>query len=309
MTMTLSGWLNLDKPAGLTSYQAVARIKYLTRERHTGHAGTLDPLATGVLPIALGKAARTIEFLHLARKTYRAVIELGIETDTLDAEGQVIFQHDPSGIGRAAVENALAPFIGEKLQVPPMFSALKRGGVPLYELARRGEKVELKPRPVTIYRLDLINYTPPLVTIDVECGSGTYIRSIARDLGQTLRVGAHLKTLRRTCYGPFDINDAISLETLQSAGDVAAALQPAELALDHLPSLTLNEESALKISHGIVSPELSARFTDKLIYRLHRPDGELLAVIDVSAAEHRLKVLGSVVDNRATAPDGEEKPG
>ncbi len=291
MTVGFHGWLNIDKPAGLTSYQVIARLKRLTGQRRIGHAGTLDPLATGVLPVAFGQATRTIEFLHLVSKTYRAVIELGVETDTLDAEGKVIFRADASHIDRPAVETGLKPFAGVIEQVPPMYSALKRNGTPLYELARRGETVEINPRTVTIYRLDLIDFTSPLVTIDVECGSGTYIRSIARDLGQNLGVGAHLKLLRRTRYGPFDITDAVTLDCLRSVADVEAVLLPDDVALGHLPSLVLDEESVDKIEHGVVSPEFLSQLNDKSAYRLYRTSGDLLAVIDASTEDYRLKVF------------------
>jgi tRNA pseudouridine55 synthase len=295
MTVSLHGWLNIDKPAGLTSYQVISRLKRLTGQRHIGHAGTLDPLATGVLPIAFGQATRTIEFLHQVSKTYRAVIELGVETDTLDAEGKVIFRADVSQIDGQDIESALKPFIGKIEQVPPMYSALKRNGTPLYELARRGEIVEIKPRTVSIHRLDLIDFTSPLVTINVECGSGTYIRSMARDLGQNLGVGGHLKTLRRTHYGPFDINSSLGLDSLQSIADVESAFLPTDLALGHLPSLVLDEESAEKIEHGVVSPEFLSQLMEQKAYRLYRQDGQLLAVIDVSTEEHRLKVLNLTV--------------
>jgi tRNA pseudouridine55 synthase len=289
--MRLDGWLNIDKPPGITSYGVIARLKRLTGQRHIGHAGTLDPLATGVLPVAFGQAARTVEFLHQVSKTYRAVMELGVETDTLDAEGKVIFSADASNIDRQAVETALKPVIGVIEQVPPMYSAIKRNGTPLYELARRGETVEIKPRAVTIYCLDLIEYSSPLVTIDVECGSGTYIRSIARDLGQNLKVGAHLKSLRRTRYGEFDIKIGIHLDSLQSATDVETALLPIDFALSHLPSVELDDEAAEKISHGVVPDEVLSQLVGKCAYRLYRPGGELLAVIDAAAEDYRLKVL------------------
>ena len=289
--MTLHGWLNIDKPAGITSYGVIARLKRLAGQRHIGHAGTLDPLATGVLPVAFGQAARTIEFLHLVSKTYRAVIELGVETDTLDAEGNVVFRTDVSSIDRTAVETGLRPFIGAIEQVPPMYSALKQNGRPLYELARAGETVEVKPRTVVIYRLELIDFISPYVTIDVECGSGTYIRSIARDLGQHLGAGAHLKSLRRTQYGPFDITESIPLESLQSASDVEAALSPVDIALGHLPSLVLDQNSTQNVYHGVVTPELSSQFVGKTIYALYGQGGKLVGIVDVSTPDFRLKVF------------------
>jgi tRNA pseudouridine55 synthase len=289
--MRFDGWLNIDKPPGMTSYGVIARLKRLTGQRHIGHAGTLDPLATGVLPVAFGRAARTIEFLHQVSKTYRAVIELGVETDTLDAEGKVIFRADASHIDSQAIEITLKPFIGKIEQVPPMFSALKRNGTPLYELARRGETVEIKPRLVTIYRLDLIDFTSPLITLDVDCGSGTYIRSIARDLGQSLGVGAHLKSLRRTRYGMFDLSNSVTLDSLVTPDDVDTAVLPVDFAICHLRYIEIDEVSAEQIIHGIVTPEIRSRLPDNTAYRLYRSPGELIALVDVTTDNLRLKVL------------------
>ena len=288
-----NGWLNIDKPAGFTSYQVIAFLKRITGQRRIGHAGTLDPLATGVLPVAFGQATRTIEFLHQVAKTYRAVIELGTETDTYDAEGVVTFKADATGLDRSTVEAGLKPFLGAIQQVPPIYSALKQNGVPLYEMARRGEAVEVGPRPVIIHRLDLIDYCPPLVTIDVECGGGTYIRSLAFDLGRALGVGGHLKSLRRTSFGPVDIKNAATLDSLQSPSNVEAMFLPIDVALGHLQSLVLDEDAASKISHGVVPQELQSQLTEKCAYRLYRQDGELLAVIDAASEEYRLKVFGS----------------
>ena len=289
--MILHGWLNIDKPAGITSYGVIARLKRLTGQPHIGHAGTLDPLATGVLPIAFGQAARTIEFLHLVSKTYRATVELGIETDTLDAEGKVISLADASHINRDIFQDVLESFIGTIQQVPPMYSALKRNGVPLYELARRGETVDIQPRTVIIDRIDLIDFTSPLATIDVECGSGTYIRSLARDLGQRLGVGGYLKSLRRTRYGIFDIKDAVGLDSLKMLEDVVARLLPNDHALAHCPRVDIDSEAADKLGHGVVMPEVTSQLTGKAAYRIYDGSGELLGLIDVSTPISRLKVF------------------
>lgn len=289
--MVLNGWLNIDKPPGMTSYQVIARLKRLTGRCRIGHAGTLDPLATGVLPVAIGRATRTVEFLHQVSKTYRAVIELGVTTDTYDAEGAVTARADVSGVDRSAVEAALKPFVGKIKQVPPIYSALKQNGRPLYDMARHGEVVEVKPRPVTIHCLNIVDFVSPLVTIDVECGGGTYIRSLAYDLGQGLGVGAHLRSLRRTRYGIFDITQSIPLDNLSSPDDLAAVLLPVETALTALPSLELDETAADRIICGVVPEELLARLTGKQAYRLYQPDGELLAVADMTGEELRLKVF------------------
>jgi tRNA pseudouridine55 synthase len=213
----LDGILNIDKPAGKTSYGVVAVVKRLSGERRVGHAGTLDPAATGVLPVCLGQGTRFVEFLMDTTKAYRAQIELGTATDTYDSSGQVIQQGDPSGIDRAQVESALDSFRGSIRQTPPMYSAIKHRGRPLYELVRAGINIERKARTVQIHRLDLVTWQPPVATVEVECGKGTYIRSVAHDLGQLLGCGAHLKSLVRTRCGPFDIRDAIPMSKLEEA--------------------------------------------------------------------------------------------
>ena len=289
--MSLNGWLNIDKPAGMTSYQVIARLKRLTGRSRIGHAGTLDPLATGILPVALGQATRTVEYLHQVSKSYRALIQPGITTDTYDAEGRVTATADASAVSLEAVNNALKPFLGIIRQVPPIYSALKQNGRPLYELARNGEKVEAKERLVTIYRLELTAFTPPLVTIEVECGSGTYIRSLAYDLGQALGVGAHLKNLERTSYGLFDIKQAIALDSLQSVEDICANLLPVDIALSALPVLEVNEPEAAQIACGVVSPEITAKLTGHNAYRLYKQDEQLLAIADMAGDELRLKVF------------------
>ncbi|MFC1911731.1 tRNA pseudouridine(55) synthase TruB, partial [Chloroflexota bacterium] len=192
-------------------------VKRLSKERRVGHAGTLDPMATGVLPVCLGQGTRVVEFLADAAKVYQAQIELGVVTDTYDASGKVIQQNDPSGISRKQLASALASFRGIIQQTPPMYSALKHKGRRLYELARAGIEVERKSRPVKIYNLDIVAWQPPVVTIKVECGKGTYIRSLAHDLGQSLGCGANLKSLIRLSYGPFAVEDAVSLPQLESA--------------------------------------------------------------------------------------------
>jgi len=213
----LDGILNINKPPGKTSYRVVAAVKRLSGERRVGHAGTLDPDATGVLPVCLGRGTRIIEFLVDTTKTYRAQIELGKATDTYDSSGRVTQQGDTSGIDQAKLESALESFRGSIRQTPPMYSAVKHKGQPLYKLARAGIDVERKSRTVKIHRLELINWQPPLATVEIECSKGTYIRSLAHDLGQSLGCGAYLKSLVRTRCGIFDIKDAISISQLEEA--------------------------------------------------------------------------------------------
>jgi tRNA pseudouridine55 synthase len=212
---TLHGYLVLDKPGGWTSFDVVARARRILGEKRIGHAGTLDPAATGVLPLAVGAATKTLEFLTDASKTYLADITFGVETDSQDIEGRVTRISDASGLTGANVATALQRMLGPQEQIPPMHSAIKIGGQKLYELARRGEEIERPPRPVTFYTLDLCAWEPPVATVLVDCSKGTYIRSLARDLGEALGVGAHLSNLVRTRSGPFSLDDAITIAELE----------------------------------------------------------------------------------------------
>jgi tRNA pseudouridine55 synthase len=213
----VDGILNIKKPQGMTSFGAVATVRRLIGERRVGHAGTLDPDATGVLPVCLGQGTKISAFLTDTTKVYRAQIELGRATDTYDASGQTTQRGDPSGISREQVVSALDGFRGLTAQTPPMFSAVKHNGRRLYELARAGIQVERRSRPVRIDRLELTDWQPPFFTIEVVCGKGTYIRSLAHDLGQVLGCGATLSGLVRLRSGIFDLSDAVSLSELEDA--------------------------------------------------------------------------------------------
>jgi len=215
--VSVDGILNIHKPAGLTSFAVVSRIRRLTGERRAGHAGTLDPEATGVLVVCLGQATRIIEFLSKAGKTYRAEIELGTATDSYDATGRVVRQGDASGVTADQLTGTLERYRGVTDQIPPMHSALKHKGRRLYQLAREGKEVDREARRVEVSRLDLVQWQPPVVTIELECGAGTYIRSLANDIGETLGCGAHLRKLVRLKSQPFAIDDAVSLEVLEQA--------------------------------------------------------------------------------------------
>lgn len=211
----MDGILNINKPQNLTSYRVVALVKRLSGERRVGHAGTLDPLATGVLPVCLGQATRLVEFFADATKTYQAEIELGVTTDTYDATGKITARGDPSGISQEQLASALASFRGLTQQTPPMYSAVKHHGHPLYELARAGIEVARKSRPTRIDEIKLMDWQLPVVTVKVVCGKGTYIRSLAHDLGRLLGCGANLKSLIRLSYGPFTVQNAVSLPQLE----------------------------------------------------------------------------------------------
>lgn len=250
----MNGIININKPAGSTSFRVVAQVKRLSKERRVGHAGTLDPMATGVLPVCLGQGTRVVEFLADAAKTYQAQIELGVATDTYDATGAVMQRNDPSGISREQLESAFASFRGTIQQTPPMYSALKYKGQKLYELARAGIEVERESRPVVIYNLDIVAWQPPVVTIKVECGKGTYIRSLAHDLGQSLGCGANLKSLIRLSYGPFAVQDAVSVPQLEDAfryGYWQHFVHPMDTVLLHWKAVVVNGTTEEMIRKGV----------------------------------------------------------
>lgn len=211
-----SGFVIIDKPRGVTSFSMVSLVRRLSGVRRVGHAGTLDPLATGVLPVAIGPAARLIEYLDGEPKTYVARLRFGITTDTYDAEGEVTSSRDASGVREEDVRQVLPEFIGDIEQKPPLYSALKVAGKPLYRYAREGADVEVQPRRVHIDSIELLTFGGTEAEIEVRCGKGTYIRSLAHDVGERLRCGAHLAELRRTESGGFRIDDAFSPRELES---------------------------------------------------------------------------------------------
>lgn len=254
-TESVAGVLNIGKPAGWTSHDVVARLRRITGVRRVGHAGTLDPMATGVLVVCVGRATRVVEYLAEETKDYRATIRFGQITDTWDAEGQVVAERDASGLTRDAVEGALESFRGTIQQVPPMYSALKRAGRPLYRLAREGITVERPPRQVTIHHLQLAEWHPaeqdgtPVAVLEVRCSKGTYIRSLAHDLGQALGPGGHLTGLVRTAVGSLTVRDAVSLDRL-AEGDWREHLLPLKQALAHMPDVTLNDDQVRRVVCG-----------------------------------------------------------
>jgi len=247
----LDGVLLLDKPVGLSSNDALIRAKRLLLAKKAGHTGTLDPLASGLLPLCFGEATKFSQDLLEADKTYEATMRLGLRTATGDAEGEVIDTR-PVGCDRAAVEAALARFTGEIVQVPPMYSALKRDGKPLYEYARAGQTVEREGRNVTIHALDLLACEMPDVTFRVTCSKGTYVRTLAEDIGEALGCGAHLTMLRRTGVGALTLEHAVTLDTLSDADESArdAWLQPVDALLSTFPSVRLDDACAKRFLHG-----------------------------------------------------------
>jgi tRNA pseudouridine55 synthase len=259
----LDGYLVVDKPAGWTSFDVVARARRLLGERKIGHAGTLDPAATGVLPLAVGSATKTLEFLAGASKSYLAEVVFGVETDSYDGDGRVTALRDASGLHAAAVESALPGLRGDLAQIPPMHSAIKIGGQKLYELARRGEEIERAPRPVTIFRLDLLGWeaATATATLWIDCSKGTYVRSLARDLGAALGVGAHLGNLVRYRTGSFTLCQAVTMGELAALAEDGAlpwvwptlAAHPDAVILD-LPALLLDEDGARRWRQGSPIP-------------------------------------------------------
>ncbi|MCA7997514.1 tRNA pseudouridine(55) synthase TruB [Burkholderia metallica] len=247
----LDGVLLLDKPVGLSSNDALIRAKRLLLAKKAGHTGTLDPLASGLLPLCFGEATKFSQDLLDADKTYEATMRLGQRTATGDAEGDVIDTR-PVECDRTAVEAALARFTGEIVQVPPMYSALKRDGKPLYEYARAGQTVEREGRNVTILALDLLACDLPDVTFRVTCSKGTYVRTLAEDIGEALGCGAHLTMLRRTGVGALTLEHAVTLDALSDAAESArdAWLQPVDALMSTFPAVRLDEASAKRFLHG-----------------------------------------------------------
>ncbi len=249
----MEGLLNLNKPTGPTSHDVVYQVRRLLRQRRVGHGGTLDPLAAGVLPIGVGRATRLLSFLQGSVKVYWAEIRLGVSTTTYDAMGAVTVEHSVPSLAVEDLAPVLQTFQGEIEQIPPPFSAIRQDGHHLYELARAGQEVNPPSRLVHIYRLELLSWAPPQLTIEVTCSSGTYIRSLAHDLGQRLGCGAHLTALVRQQVGPFRLEEAVTLEQLAEAtaeGRVGDLLLPPDLAVQHLPLVHLDEAQAWQMVNG-----------------------------------------------------------
>jgi tRNA pseudouridine55 synthase len=275
---SISGFFNVAKPSGLTSHDVVARIRRGLKIKKVGHAGTLDPLATGVLIICVGHATRLSEYAMHQTKRYRATVQFGVTMDTYDAEGQIVEQRDASHLTADILRGSLPAFTGEIPQIPPAYSAIKQGGRKLYELARAGEEVQVTPRKVNIESVALVTWNPPEAVLDVVCSAGTYIRSLAFDLGEHLGTGAHLSGLIRTASGPFTLEDAVQLDDLLRDGaDPKHYLLPPDEVLHHLPALMLDTVSAESIMHG--RPIARPQATDHEFARAYSPNGHFLAIL------------------------------
>nr|WP_246696668.1 tRNA pseudouridine(55) synthase TruB [Methylobacterium planeticum] len=298
----VSGWVILDKGVGMTSTHAVAVVKRAFNAKKAGHAGTLDPLASGILPIALGEATKTVPFVMDGRKAYLFTVAWGIETDTDDAEGRPVAtsQDRPT---REAVEAALPRFIGAIEQVPPRFSAIKIAGERAYDLARDGEVVELQARQVQIDHLSLVEHGPDRTVIAAECGKGTYVRALARDLGRRLGCYGHVSALRRTRVGPFVEADSCNVATLEAAGPEGSLphLRAVETALDAIPSVAISRDMALRLMRGqpVILRGRDAPLEGKIFATC---GGILVAVGDVERGElvpHRVFHLGGTAGRQA----------
>ena len=279
----IDGILLLNKPKGLSSNQALQQVRQLYRAQKAGHCGSLDPLATGVLPICLGEATKFSSYLLGANKEYRASCLLGQTTTSGDAEGDIL-ETRPVQVERAQIEQLLPQFIGEIEQVPPMYSALKHQGKRLYQLAREGKVVERAPRRVTIHRLDLTAFDGETLDIDVSCSKGTYIRTLAEDIGKALGCGAHIRELHRSRVDAFDEADALSMDQLQQLqqsgqGQLDARLLPVSAALLQFPECQLSDDESLDISHG-----RSVQLAEPVAFglcRLRSPEGHFLGLGEV----------------------------
>lgn len=286
---TIDGLLVVDKPSGITSMDVVRRVKRASGLKKVGHGGTLDPIATGVIPVCLGQATRMMEYLVDGGKEYRGIVELGVQTDTYDAAGQVVATSDASGVTVEQIEHALEGFRGTIAQVPPMYSALKKEGKRLYDLARAGIEVEREPREVVVDHISLESYEPPLATVIVRCGRGFYMRSLSYDLGQVLGVGGNLKGLVRLRSGHFQLENALSLDAVEEMFNDdkwEEVVHAPDAALSHLPGMVLGDRVVKIIRQGQPVP-VGARIPPRRPgdrARAYTTGGEFIAIMEFVGA-------------------------
>lgn len=269
----MDGIVIVDKPRDWTSQDVTARLRRVFQTRRIGHGGTLDPMATGVLPVFVGRATRGVEFFEHAEKTYETVLQLGVTTDTEDITGEVLARKEVS-VTREQAEAVLDRFRGQILQVPPMYSALKVNGQKLCDLARKGREVERKPRPVTIHRLELLEFTGGAMGLRVRCSKGTYIRTLCKDIGQALGCGGCMAALRRTQAGEYTIDQAVPLEKLLQAEDPQIYLRGVDTLFAHLPEIVLTPRQELRCRNG----NSFSRPLEDGTYRAYSQGGEFLMV-------------------------------
>jgi len=279
----MNGFINFLKPTGISSHQGIVFLRKLLKIKKVGHAGTLDPGAAGVLPVCLGKGTKASSYLMDSRKKYRAEIYLGVTTDTLDTWGRVVKKTPIDGITFLDITRAVDKFQGKINQVPPMYSAIKKGGKPLYQAARRGDIIEREPREVFIYSLNILYIDLPRVLLEVECSKGTYIRSLAADIGESLGAGACLSFLLRTKSGPFEISEGVTREEIKDyyqKGNIQDIIMPLDTAFFHLPEVVIKRDAQKALVNG-VSLEISKLqkyvISDKIV-RIYSPAKEFLAL-------------------------------
>ena len=274
----MNGIVIVDKPADWTSQDVVSKLRGVFKTRRIGHGGTLDPMATGVLPVFVGRGTRAVEFFEHAEKTYETVLRFGITTDTEDITGRVLTQN-PVAITRAALEEALCHFRGEIQQVPPMYSALKVNGQKLYELARKGKEVERKSRTITIHKLELLDFTGDTAVLRVACSKGTYIRTLCKDIGESLGCGGCMESLRRVAAGAYEIGESVPLQTLIDCEDPESYLRPVDSMFTAYAAVTLTEKQALRCRNG---NSFSMELADGT-YRAYDQTGEFLMLAKVES--------------------------
>jgi len=298
----LNGILLVDKPHGMTSNQVLQRAKRLLQACKAGHTGSLDPIATGLLPLCFGEATKVSQFMLDADKHYWVRIKLGEETTTYDIEGEVVARA-PVDIDRPRLEKSLQQFTGTISQLPPMYSAVKQGGQALYKLAREGKEVERKPREVTVFQLDLLEFDGEFVELEIQCSKGTYIRTIAHDLGQVLGCGAHVVELRRLGVGDFDIEEAVSLdeiENIESPEDFGQLLLPVDEALQGIPDVTLTSLATHYLLQG--QPVTARHGQEPGLVRLYNEENAFLGMGEVlddgRVAPKRLMCVGGLVERQ-----------
>jgi tRNA pseudouridine55 synthase len=280
-----AGILNVDKPYGMTSMEVVRRIKRACgMKKGVGHGGTLDPIATGVIPVCIGQATRVMEYLFDGSKEYTCRIQMGVSTDTYDAMGEIVAERDPAHVTCQRVESALEKFQGDIAQIPPMYSALKRQGKRLYELAREGVALELDARPVVVHDITLMDWDPPIATVNVVCGKGFYVRSLAHDLGESLGCGGHLMSLVRRRTGPFHLDDAFSLEDTIGrieSGCIGEMLHTPDSVLRSMPAMILGNQHLISIRNGRPLPAVMGDKSDSPDERVraYGTDGAFVAIL------------------------------
>ncbi len=274
----MNGIVIIDKPAGWTSQDVVSKLRGVLHTRRIGHGGTLDPMATGVLPVFVGRGTRAVEFFEHAEKAYEATLRLGMTTDTEDTTGAVLSE-SPVKITREEFEAALAQFRGQIQQIPPMYSALKINGQKLCDLARKGKEVERKPRTVTIHHLECLEFQGQTARLRVACSKGTYIRTLCKDIGEKLGCGGCMESLRRVTAGAYTIAEAVPLQTLVDAGDPESFLRPVDSMFTQYPAVTLTQKQTLRCRNG---NSFSIALPDDT-YRAYSEDGEFLMLAKVDS--------------------------